>query len=213
MTNIIIHGKLSKIFGDKISINLGNFKDIISAIDSIRTGFRSEILKLTNLGCNYCIQKINSEIHILPFIGGSGKWFLIAALVIVGIAMVMTGFGAPIGTMLITIGIELAIFSLIKKKPKVPKAGEQYAGGSTFALQGSSRSYIFSNNFNAASQGNLIRIGYGKFKTGSNIVQASVKNFSTSDTFESEVYIRATEPETALFSPNYDALVKIKNIQ
>jgi predicted phage tail protein len=213
MTNITIHGKLSKIFGNKISINLGNFKDVVCAIDSIKNGFRSEILKLMNSGYNYCIKKINSEIHILPFIGGSGKWFLIAALIIVGILMMATGVGSIIGFYLVEIGIELAIFSLMKRKMKIGNPIDQSVGGSSFSIQADSKSYIFSNNFNIASQGNLIRIGYGKFRTGSSIIQASVKNFSTSDTFESEVYIDSTEPETSLFSPNYDALTKIKNIQ
>lgn len=92
MTTVILHGLLGKKFGKKVKVHLGKLADFAIAVDSIKEGFRSFLLKLNDNNQGYCVhfEKNGAEIHVLPSIGGSGKTLLtIIAVILIVIAIVV----------------------------------------------------------------------------------------------------------------------------
>ena len=202
MTEIKIHGYLSKIFGSSFKLHLGRINDVIRAIDSIRTGFRKKLIELESKGYHYCIENKNNLINILPAITGSGGknfWFKVLAvvLIVVGIVLCFTGF-AELGFQLIIAGVQIGIAVFFPPKIKFPDTSGS-TGGATFANESAGKSYIFSNASNLASQGSLISIGYGQFLVGSRIINISIKNYTTDETFAQENYFTSSEPESSKF--------------
>jgi predicted phage tail protein len=184
MTEVRIHGYLSKFFNSKIKIHLGKMNDVFRALFAIKAGLREKIIDLQNKGYNYTYIVNKNIIDIIPVIAGLGKagrWIVAAVLVIVGAVLVVTGVGSALGFALISAGISLALY----KDPKLPSFKAR-TGGAVLNSDRKGSSYIFSNIQNTASQGKLIPIGYGKFLTSSKIINISTKNYSTSQTFSSE---------------------------
>lgn len=95
MTTINLYGKLAKKFGSKIKIHLGRLNDFVSAIDSIKNGFREELIKMHNEGLDYFYDYGKNEINVLPIFCGSGKaWFLIIAIILIVLIVVAAAFMA-----------------------------------------------------------------------------------------------------------------------
>jgi predicted phage tail protein len=213
MTTIIIHGYLSKKFGSHIKIHLGKINDALSAIDSIKNGFRQEIINLQNKGFNYCIKKQGNVLNIIPLIVGAGRiWAKVFSVVLIVVGVVLIFFGIPLGFSLVMSGLQLGLAAFFPPKIKYPDLGNASTGGASFALQSNGKSYIFSNASNLSSQGSLVNFGYGKMLTGSKIINISLKNYSTNVTFEKENYFMSTEAENSTFSESNDLNLQNPNI-
>lgn len=209
MTEVKIHGHLSKIIGYSFKFHLGNLKDVAKALDCINPIFRKTILELESKGMTYCMQKNGNLINILPLINGSGgvgRTFakaLSIILVVVGIVLLFVPGFQSLGFQLIMSGVQLGMAAFFPPKITFPKS-QSSVGGATFSNESSGKSYVFSNVQNVASQGSLINIGYGKFLIGSKIIQVSLKNYSSNRTFVQENYFNFSEPESSTFLQEND---------
>ena len=205
MTTIKIHGYLSKIFGSSIRIHLGRTNDVLSAVDSIKHGFRKEVMNLQNKGFNYCIKKDGNIVNIIPLITGAGKvWARVISIVLVVVGVVLLYFGNPYGASLIMSGLQLGAAAFFPPKVKYPNLNDVSTGGVAFATEANGKSFVFSNINNLSSQGSLVNFGYGQMIVGSKIIGVSIKNYSTSSTFEKENYFTNTESENSTFAENND---------
>ena len=197
MTSIHIKGILGKRFGSLFKINVSNGMSALKAIDANRSGFINELFKLNKKNINYCmicdseyindsnqlLEKRNiKNIYIIPVIIGSG-------------AAVATGLGLATATGLTVAGkivaflvntivstaVSLGVSFLMNSinKQATPPQQNISVGGATSIIEAKGRSYIFSNNVNAAEQGSSIPVGYGKMKVSSQILSASVKSYPT----------------------------------
>ncbi len=186
MTEVRIYGYLSKFFGSKIKLHLGRLNDVFRAISAIKTGFREKVIELQNKGFHYTSSMENNIIHIFPTIVGCGralKWIVGAIMIIIGVVLLFIPGLQPIGMSFITSG--LTMFFMPDPKMSFGQK-KQNTGGATLETRKGNQSFIFSNKNNIASQGNLIPIGYGQHLISSKIINISVKNYSTSQTFTSE---------------------------
>ena len=132
-------------------------------------------------------------------------------MVVVGIVLLFVPGFQGFGVQLIMSGLQLGMAAFFPPKIKFPDTSSS-VGGATFASESAGRSYIFSNMNNLASQGSLIKIGYGKLLIGSNIIQVSIKNYKTSQTFAQENYFTFSEPESATFIEENDLNLQTQNI-
>ena len=202
MTKIYIKGLLAKKFGSFFEINISNILCALKAIDANRSGFLKEIFDLNKKNLNYFIicdgiqilneneflekKKIKS-LHIVPAITGSGA----AVAAGIGIAANTAAFAVVeflvnfIVATAISLGVSLLMNSL-NKQAAPPGAQKMAVGGVTSSIEAQGKSYVFSNNLNTASQGSSIPVGYGKLKSSSQVLMASVKNYSTSISSNSE---------------------------
>jgi predicted phage tail protein len=187
MTEVRIHGYLSKFFDSKIKLHLGRLNDVFRAISAIKNGFREKVMELQNKGYYYTTSIVGNVINIIPCITGFGKTFriiLAVVLIIVGVVLlIIPGFNV-LGATLISTGVSILMY----KDPKLPTFNQTRVNTGGAVLEGGSKgeSYIFSNNQNVASQGSLVPIGYGSFLMNSKIINVSIKNYSTSQSFISE---------------------------
>lgn len=196
MTNIRIHGQLGKIFGSRLRVHLGRMNDIFLAIDAIREGFRKKVVELQEKGFSYSICPDGEGVlHILPMIVGTGKiGAYIAAAVLIVVGVILCVFQQYyLGTPLITAGISLTIQTALMKTPKLRDI-KASTGGNSAAVTAAGRSYIFANDRNITSQGIQVPLGYGRFKVAPAVINASVKNYSLSERFDSLDQSLATPP-------------------
>ena len=196
MTNVIIHGKLGKIYGKNHKFKLRKMSEIVPAINANSPGFRHKILGDFKSGYHYYYvdpknpekkydrpevflnAKPPEEIHIVPAILGSGP----VGLIITGLGL--GGLGATaaaqnfliskaleisLGDVLINIAIGLVIqgVAAILFPPPEPVVQQQESRIDT-------SSYIFSSLKNTATQGFPIPLVYGELRVGSNIVSTNV---------------------------------------
>ena len=206
-----LHGLLSNFFGDSIKINISNVKMIVDAIDCIKTGFRKKIKELFKDGFNYeIVEDLENKncIHIVPSISGSGRvgmYIVGAILIIIAVVMFFVPGLQPASVALANF-VMLTLFStgasLIITAATLPKApqGEtprqtyQSVGGSAYTSGSEGQSYVFSNSSNMGTQGGQIPIGYGKFKIGSKILQASVFSYEMNQKFLTQSQIDLLSP-------------------
>jgi predicted phage tail protein len=209
MTEVKIHGYLSKIFGSSFKFHLGKINDVIKAIDSIKPNFRKKLNELQSNGYLYSLNVRGNLIEIIPVVNGSGgigRTFakvLSVILVVVGIVLLFVPGFQAVGMSLISSGLQLGMAAFFPPKIKYPNTSSS-VGGATFASESAGKSYIFSNISNLASQGSLISIGYGNFLAGSRVVNVSVKNYTTNQTFAQENYFAYSEPESSTFIEQSD---------
>lgn len=204
MTKIYITGILGKLFGNFFELKIKNGFDALSGINANRNGFLKKIKDLSSDGVHYQLiidneivnnnnqivekRKIKS-IHIVPIIYGSGEAVAVGLKLVVtegakaGMLTVMGQIVAATVNTLISVGISLAVSYLTQTQSdqvSAPNKGPQAVGGATAAVEARGKSYVFSNVENAASQGDPVAIGYGRFKCDSNIIEAATKNYPTS---------------------------------
>ena len=186
MTKVNLHGILRKKFGKEFYLNVFNANSALRAIDANRNNFLQEIKKLHDKGYDYvivadgnlikCKNEFNEKrkiknIDIMPVLGGSGPAaaFIIPTLI----------------SAVVSVAVNFIMMALTKQaQPPAPQAIA--VGGATAAAQSTEKSYVFTNNQNVASQGDSIAVGYGRFKIASHVISASIKNYSTSETYSSE---------------------------
>ena len=204
MTSIHIKGILGKKFGPLFEINVSNGMSALNAIDANRSGFINEIFELNKKNINYCMicdsEYINSSnqllekrniknIYIIPAIAGSGS-FVAAGL---GYAAGSVGFAITsflVNTIIstaISLGVSFIMNSI--NKQAAPPQQNISVGGATSIIEAKGRSYIFSNDVNAAEQGSAIPVGYGKMRVSSQILSASVKSYPTNINVNNEFKI------------------------
>jgi len=201
MTEVKIHGYLSKIFGTSFKFHLGKMSDVVKAIDAIKPNFRKKLIELQSNGYIYSLEINGNSIDILPIINGSGKGLMtVIGVILIVVAIVLIIFQQYQSAFYVgQTGISLIIGAAqIPKKINFPQTSTS-TGGATFVNQSSGKSYVFSNPSNLASQGALVNIGYGKFLAGSKVVNVSVKNYSTNETFAQENSFEHSESESLKF--------------
>lgn len=214
MTEVKIHGYLSKIFGSSFKFHLGKINDVVKAIDSIKPDFRKKLIELQSNGYNYSLNVEGNLINIIPIVGGSGRSFakvLAIILIVVGIVLMFIPGFQMLGMQLMLSGTQLAIAAFFPPKIKYPNTSGS-TGGATLASVAAGKSYVFSSVNNLASQGSLINIGYGKLLVGSKIVNVSIKNYTTSQTFVQENYFAYSEPESSTFIQENDQNLQTQNL-
>jgi predicted phage tail protein len=209
MTEVKIYGYLAKLFGNSFKIYLGRLNDVIQAIDSIKSGFRQKIIELQTNGFSYCIQRTSNTINIIPFINGAGRAVMrviSVILVVVGIVLLFIPGFQMLGTQMIQMGLQIGI-AAFTPIPKIRfPSSDATVGGSTAEVKKGNQSYVFSNRENLATQGSLVRLGYGQLKINSNIINVSIKNYPTNLSFESENYFYRSESDsTSIFAAVFES--------
>ena len=130
------------------------------------------------------------SIDIIPTVSGSGKNILGIVLLVVAIALIVTGVFAPAGGFilgsltitggsLIVAGIGLALAGamiLLSKPPKFEPFGDIDSGQKS--------SYLFNGPVNTVSEGGPVPLGYGELIIGSNTIAQNlqVRDFSINTT-------------------------------
>jgi predicted phage tail protein len=211
-TQIYIHGILAKKFGKHFS---GFVKDAYSAIkliDANKNGFFKALMDLNKKNIFYTIvcdgkiienendflEKRNIKtINIMPLIVGSGAAVAIAIGLAVGGKLTLMGtivaglVNAAISTA-ISLGISF-LMSAINKQASPQISQQKIAvGGATAFIESKGKSYIFSNKQNLTSQGSAIPVGYGNMKVSSNLILASIKNYSTTQSTQDEFKLNSS---------------------
>jgi predicted phage tail protein len=179
MTSINLHGILAREYGDTMIMKIRKPKEVFNAIDANKPNFIKRILNLSSEGIHYNIvvdgknikelselevKKEVERIDIVPSIVGSGKVGG-AIMIVIGVAMMVTGFGAPIGAMLIGMGVQM----MMAPKPETVKPESN--------LNGTKESFLFSSKANVTQQGIPVPVGYGRLRVGSAIIQTTMKSY------------------------------------
>tara|TARA_X000001316_G_C922257_1_gene37245 strand:- start:1354 stop:1959 length:606 start_codon:yes stop_codon:yes gene_type:complete len=195
MTNVIIHGKLGKIYGKNHKFKLTKITEIVPAINANSPGFKRKILGDFKSGYHYYFvdpknpdkeydkpedllnAKPPEEIHIVPAILGAGPVGLIIGGIGLGFAgsaattagLTLLGGKIAVGKVLTNIAISFIIqgISALLFPPPEPVSQQIESKIDT-------SSYIFSSLANNASQGFPIPLVYGELRVGSNIISTNV---------------------------------------
>jgi predicted phage tail protein len=214
MTNVFIHGILGKKFGTSIKLRVGNIKSIVAAIDSMKQGFRKELCQLFHEKICYEVvinKEKQNEIHFIPYIAGagSGGWKILGYVlqVIAFVLYFVPGFqglalwiqitvqttiatlgalSTAYGTKLETMAKIQAFYAQLAEQMKNANK-DKHSGGGTKLIGGAGASYLFSNEVNFNTQGQIVRVGYGKMKAGTNTISVSIKNNPTNVSLEDYV--------------------------
>jgi len=208
MTTVFIHGYLGQKYGKQHKFSLAKPRDVFRALDCQYEGFSKELVELGKEGSQYSLviddRELSNEvelssskamkvIHIVPVIFGAGVGALIAGVIALGAAAAVGGTATLIGSLLLAVAfsaISFGLQSLLTKPPQANAISQSGAQASTAATSATSKSFLFSNRENVASQGNPIPICYGRMRVGSAIIQENVKSYpnsvSTFDEFSSQ---------------------------
>lgn len=177
MTEIRLHGKLGRDYGDVFYYEISKPEHAMQAIDANNEGFLDNLMKMHKQNINYCLiidkKHINKDnianidkppktIDVVPVIHGGG-WGAVASFLV---------------KVLIAVAITYALFLLID--PVQPESAEIEA-----STRGVDESFLFSNKANLAQQGTSVPLGYGRLRVGSSVINFTNKNFpQTTKTIE-----------------------------
>jgi predicted phage tail protein len=199
MTKIFLHGIVGKKFGKCFNVNISNVFSALKAVECNREGFFKEIKDLSKKGFDYFMlvdgqvvetneelierRKIK-EIHLIPAVHGSGAAIAVG-IGLTGVTAQIVGF---VIQMAVSAAVSLGVGFLMAQLNKQAQPPQQHiaVGGAAAAVEAAGKSYIFSNLQNLASQGDSIPVGYGRYKIGSHVVEISIKNYSTNQTYANE---------------------------
>lgn len=194
MTKVYIKGVLGKKFGSFFNLNISSSMHALKAIEANRSGFTKELFDLNKKNINYVLicdgnalqsneelvekRKINT-IHIIPIIFGSGEFVAGAMGLAAGSAAAM--ITATVVNLVVSAAISVGVSMIMNQLNKQAQPPQQNiaVGGLSAAIEAKGKAYIFSNSQNIVAQGISIPVGYGKFKTNSAVIEASVKSYST----------------------------------
>tara|TARA_R110001632_G_scaffold109323_3_gene219513 strand:+ start:3408 stop:3983 length:576 start_codon:yes stop_codon:yes gene_type:complete len=185
MTNIIIHGVLGKIYGNRHKLKVRRMSEIIPAINANNPGFKDTILSCFKSNIDYCFvdpkepnkrykrpeeilqKQPPKEIHIVPSIVGAG------AIALIGGGLLLAGAGAlvggAVGGFLVSLGISLALQGVAMLLFPTDDPQQQKTESKI-----DTSSYIFSNRANNAVQGFPVPLVYGEIRVGSNIISTNI---------------------------------------
>ena len=177
-----LHGRLGIKYGRKHKFKVRNAKEAIEALGANYSGFKQEIVSLTQKGIFYKAIKNNispckdaadyyekcEEIDIVPSIMGAGGGLILAGLAAVGIGATFPAlsFLVYIGIALILQGIALLLFPF------------EFDGEQEGRLE--TQSYIFNNTDNNAIQGFRVPLIYGQVRVGASVISTNIDAFDIS---------------------------------
>jgi len=181
---IKMHGELKK-FGNQFRFAGNNLPQILDAMYAMRPGLKQEIEKgnwnivVNNkdfrvLDITKQLDDDELEIHILPYLEGSGldDIFKIIGVILIAVAMfysggTVAGLATMVGSTGLTAGtVLLAGISMFW-------SGYQMSRMDNLSQQQSERqSYMFNGPVNTQVQGGPVPIVYGRFRAGSTVINA-----------------------------------------
>lgn len=203
MTHIYVRGVLGKKFGNYFTGFVKNAYSAIKLIDANKNGFFKTLLDLNKKNIFYAVicdgkiienennfleNKKIKTIDIVPLIIGSGEAIALAIGFTANTlaATIAAGVINSIIGAIVSLGVSF-LMSAINKQASPQINQQQIAvGGSTAYVESKGKSYVFSNKQNTVSQGGSIPVGYGQMKVSSNLIHASIKNYSTNQTAQEE---------------------------
>lgn len=192
MTNVTIHGKLGKIFGENHKFQIKRMSEVVNAINANSHGFRKKILSDFKSGDHYYFidpkrpdkkykrpeEFLNSkppeELHIVPSVDGSATVVVGALLSYGGAQLAIGAVGAKLffAKVLFNVGIALILQGVQQLLFPVEPAEQGLSANIESKID--TASYIFSSLKNNAVQGFPIPLLYGELRVGSNIISTSV---------------------------------------
>jgi len=180
MTTIRIEGWLGELLGRKWDLKVKNFVELFNAIENNTHKLRSFFLK--NRGNsfamfvdgelvdnkNFLFTNIRGKkVDILPVLAGATTAIAVEIAKAVGFTAKTFAFEAAVFVLdtLITAVISMGISILIAKlmAPDDPQAAN-------------TTSFIFGSGENVSSQGQVVPVGYGRMRTGSKVISASMSS-------------------------------------
>jgi predicted phage tail protein len=188
MTRILLSGSLAKAFGREHFrlLETGTTMEAFSALKHTILGFEDFIRDSSRQGLRYAIFRNRenvgetefalsgtTEIRIVPVLAGSKNGGLFQA--VAGVVLIVAGafisglsFGgaAPIGGLMVKVGIAMVIGGAIQMLTPVPKSPSQQDQASTE----NKPSYLFNGSFNSTQQGLPVPVVYGRMLVGSSVV-------------------------------------------
>lgn len=185
MTTIKLSGPLMRRFGrvHRRAIDSGTVKEVFSALRATITGFEDEVKRLDSLGMRFAIFRNgkniglkdlertgSQEIRIVPVVAGSKRGGVLqtilgAVMIVAGVFLSATPFGAP----LIGAGIGLVAGGVIQMLSPQAKGLSQSAAPENLP------SYAFGSAKNTTASGNPVPICIGERRWGGAIISASIE--------------------------------------
>ena len=188
MTRILFSGSLAQAFGREHFrlLETGTTAEAFSAMKHTVPGFEDFIRDSARKGLRYAIFRNRenvtedrfalsgtTEIRIVPVVAGSkngGLFSVVAGVVLIAAGAFISGlsFGgaAPIGGLMVKVGIAMVIggaIQMLSPTPKTPNQQEQ-------ATTENKPSYLFNGAFNSTQQGLPVPLVYGQMLGGSSVV-------------------------------------------
>ena len=123
------------------------------------------------------INKRPSQIDLVPTICGSGIAAAVGGFALAGFASTTAGaallgtyagFAVSAGLMIAGIGLQM----MLAPKPEMQRPES--------TVSGAKQSFLISSKANLTEQGNPVPVGYGRLRTGSSVVQSTVKSYPQS---------------------------------
>lgn len=189
LTTVKLEGVLGKLFGRTWQLDIQNATEALQMIDCNKPGLIAWIKRNVQkysayrIVCTYedghkevvsedtyLMNRKPKKISFLPVVTGAGAGLRIlvgAVLVVAGVVMAMTGFGASAAPYLIAAGVSMMVGGIIEMLVPQPKTGKDGNGNSV-------NSYYFDGPVNTTEQGSPVPLIYGRVKVGSQAVSASI---------------------------------------
>lgn len=181
-TSVRLSGSLALKFWRKKDYLLesGTTNEVFSALRNTVDGFADEIMRMSRAGIRFAIfrNRVNvgeteltlkgtTEIRIVPIIAGSKNGGLFqtivgAAMIVAGVFLWATPFGAP----LVSMGIAMVAGGVMQMLSPVPKSPSQQEQATTE----NKPSYLFNGAFNSTQQGLPVPVVYGQMLVGSSVI-------------------------------------------
>jgi len=185
MTEVILHGALGRKFGKVHYFNINKPIDAIRALMANKKGFRHALKAWGRKGflyemiCNGNLieneqELLNTQnikrIELAPVILGASKEIKIVLgviLIVVGAIFIATGWLAPLGKFMVSMGVGLLIGGILEIlfPVSIPSFHTEAAG----------RSFIFSTTGNSTTRGAPVQIGYGRLRVGSQVISTNLE--------------------------------------
>lgn len=210
MTNINLHGILKFEFGETIQMKIRKPKELVDAISCNKKRFRHRLHELSNEGLNFGFlvngKKINNltteelerppkQIDIVPIIIGQGPALIAVGAIALGASFFTGGImigAVSLSSILLGVGVGLVSMGIqAMLAPKAPKPE-----GVTGRIASIDQSFTFSSTANMATQGSPVPVGYGRLRTGSLVVQATIKSYPMNirpKTHKKSIYARSDQ--------------------
>ncbi|WP_036989295.1 tail assembly protein [Pseudomonas vranovensis] len=185
MASIKLSGPLVSRFGrvHRRALDSGSVREVFSALRATLPGFEAEIKRLDSLGMRFAIFRNGKnigeddfgksgsiDVRIVPVIAGSKRGGILqtivgAAMIVAGVFLSTTPFGAP----LVGAGIGMVAGGVIQMLSPQAKGLSQSAAPENLP------SYAFGSAKNTTASGNPVPICIGKRRWGGAIISASIE--------------------------------------
>lgn len=179
MITLHLFGKLAKKFGKEVKLDAKTPREAVIALSYQDPEYKEE-LRINDwhifVGENNDITEreldlelgTRKEVYLVPVIRGANSAtasiIVGAVLFVVGVVLVATGVGAPLGVALIGAGIGMMVGGIIAK---LSEPGESKPASDN-------SSFLFKGPTNSSDQGVAIPRGYGRCLVGSTVISAAV---------------------------------------